>query len=293
VAADLSHAGARELIPPHVLERVPGCEGGQPPIAVARSSGGSVNTTWRVVTSAGRFVVRLHGEDPAALGIDRTREARLHAAAARADLAPALVYADPGGAFLITELLEGRPWKPGDFADPACLTRIAGTLKVLHSLPPPAVPRFDPAAILRRHVERIVQAEPSAAAELEALLARALAVLNALEGEGRTPCIVHNDLHHSNVIGWERPRLIDWEYAGVADPLFDLACVHAYYPQSARFDRLLLEETGLARAATPESLRLAGWLFVLLAYLWHRSRRISGAAGSGDLEAERELRERL
>lgn len=293
MAADLSHTGARELIPPHVLDRVPGCEGGRSPIAVTRNSGGSVNTAWRIVTSAGRFVVRLHGDDPAALGIDRSREALLHAAAARAGIAPALVYADPGGAFLITELLEGRPWKPGDFAYPARLERIAQTLRRLHSLPPPAVPPFDLAAILRRHVDRIVQAEPAAAAELDALLARALAALDRLQDEGRTPGIVHNDLHHTNIIGWERPRLIDWEYAGVADPLFDLACVHAYYPQSARFEDLLLEESGLGHAATPESLRLASWLFVLLAFLWYRVRRMAGSAGSDDLEAERELRKRL
>ena len=33
------------------------------------------------------------------------------------------------------------------------------------------------------------------------------------------------------MIGTRPPRLIDWEYAAVGDPLIDLACLLAYYPQ--------------------------------------------------------------
>ena len=75
--------------------------------------------------------------------------------------------------------------------------------------------------------------------------------------------LVHNDLHHSNLIGTERLYLLDWEYAAVTDPLFDLACVLAYYPQATPHADALLDAARLAGIATPEMLRQATWLYVL------------------------------
>jgi thiamine kinase-like enzyme len=46
-----------------------------------------------------------------------------------------------------------------------------------------------------------------------------------LLSETRRPALCHNDLVHSNIIGGETVRLIDWEYSAVGDPYFDLATV--------------------------------------------------------------------
>ena len=49
--------------------------------------------------------------------------------------------------------------------------------------------------------------------------------------------------------------LLDWEYAAVADPLFDLACMLAYYPQAAAHADALLDSSRLAGLGTAEMLR--------------------------------------
>ena len=58
--------------------------------------------------------------------------------------------------------------------------------------------------------------------------------------KGSTPCLCHNDVHHLNIVGSAPVRLIDWEYAGVGEPLFDLAsvCVYHRYRKPQR-ERLL------------------------------------------------------
>lgn len=270
------------------LLRVPGCENGSAPISIAQLFGGTTNAMFRVRTRRGVFVMRINEPDTTLLGIDRARELSLHAAAARAAIAPTLVYADPQMRFLITEYVEGHMWTAEDMADAGSLRRLATTLRRLHELSAPAVSAFDPSGLLRRHASRIALDEPEDAARIEAWVLRAQQIF--ADTGGRSPCIVHNDLHHSNLIG-SGPKLIDWEYAAVADPLLDLACLLAWYPASAAHTVLLLEECGLAPHSTPTALADAAWAFLLLSYLWYRSRRLAGMLdGAG---TERHLFERL
>ena len=60
--------------------------------------------------------------------------------------------------------------------------------------------------------------------ELQALIEEALPALNDHE-----PCLLHNDPHAWNVLvvesadGWRCSGWLDWEYAWVGDPVWDLA----------------------------------------------------------------------
>src|ERR1017187_2824837 len=109
MAQDLSSAGALAVTPPSPLARIPGWEA-QRPSAIAALPGGTINTSFRVDTRAGSFVLRLNGEAGAVLGADHTREAQLHAAAARAGVAPELIYADIAERFMIMRFVDGAAW---------------------------------------------------------------------------------------------------------------------------------------------------------------------------------------
>jgi len=87
--------------------------------------------------------------------------------------------------------------------------------------------------------------------------------------KGSTACLCHNDVHHLNVVGGENLRLIDWEYAGVGEPLFDLAsaCVYHRYGRSQR-ERLLSTYGAPSDTISWQRLELACWLFDYIRDLW-------------------------
>ena len=263
------------------------------PSAITALPGGTVNKSFRVETRAGSFVVRLNEGAGAVLGADHAREARLHAAAARAGVAPQLVYADPAHRFLIMRYVAGVAWQAADFASPRRLRELGATLRTLHAIAPPAVAPFDLGAILRGHGASLIETEPAERAFLESLMERGEAALALCARDGRQATIVHNDLHHSNLIRGERLYLIDWEYAAVADPIFDPACVLAYYPHAEPYAQELLDSTGVALQASMAVLTRARFVFLLLSFLWYRRRRLSGATASADRAAENALLRRL
>jgi thiamine kinase len=251
------------------LAQVPGAAAAGE-VAIQALAGGTSNAAFRVRTGQGDFVVRFHEPDTVDLGVDRGREALLHAAAAAAGLASRVVAADPEGRFLISEFLHGVPWRAVDMDDESRLAVLAQTLAQLHALPAPAVPALDLPALMARHVARIAAQDAAAAQELMPQLVRARNLLARQAQAARPACIVHGDLTHTNLIGHDRPALIDWEYAAVGDPLADLACLAAYYPQVLRHGATLLRCGGLSGSATLASLADLAWVYRLLSNLWHR-----------------------
>jgi thiamine kinase-like enzyme len=164
---------------------------------------------------------------------------------------------------------------------------------MLHGIAPPAVAPFNLGAILREHCAHLAAAAPAERALLARLLQQGEARLALCARGARKAVIVHNDLHHSNLIEADRLYFIDWEYAAVADPIFDLGCVLAYYPQAQLHAQELLDTAGLAEEASIAALGAASSLFVLLSFLWYRRRRLRCAVSAEVLAAEDALLRRL
>ncbi len=280
------------MIPAGVLAAVPGCEHGRAPHEIEPLTGGTANAAFRVRTDRGQFVVRLHDAASGEAGVDRAREALLQQQAAAAGLAPLIVAAGPQGRFWVSEFLPGEPWRAADMGDPLRLERLAHQLARLHALEPPAAPALDLGALIVAHAARIDAAGNPGGPVLGPLIERARTILDACARDGRHACVVHGDLYHANLIGRE-PKLIDWEYAAVTDPLFDLACLTAYYPQAAAHEELLLAGAGLGPGVPPGRHRDAAWVYVLLSSLWYRAFRLRATPGARDLEHEARLLERL
>ncbi len=293
MAQDLPRARASDLIPEHVLAHIPGLAAAGGSARAARLVGGTVNASFRVDTGAGQFVVRLHAPAIGVLGVNHAREARLHAAAAAAGLAPALVHVDPEHRFMIMEYVQGTPWQPADFSRVDRLRQLGVALRSLHAINPPVVAPFNLPALLHHHYRRLEQAEPADQRWLAQLMERAATAFRACRSGDRGSTMMHGDLHHSNLIGAERLYLLDWEYAAVADPLFDVACVLAYYPGAVAHADTLLDAARLTSEVDRQMLDQATWLYVLVSYLWYRSRRLATTVKSEDLAVEQELLKRL
>jgi thiamine kinase len=203
--------------------------------------GGGSNRSVRVTSAAGDWVVRLAGSEDEAFGINRVAERQVHAAAARAGFAPALVHAEPERGLLITEFVAGRALSRAELQSPDGLRALGARLGELHALPPPrGVRRLDVHEALAHYLELPdVAPGPMPRAELAARLRWSLATYR------RTAvAFCHNDLHWRNVIVADRLWFVDWEYGAVGDPLFELAAVVGYHDLDATQREALLAAHG-------------------------------------------------
>lgn len=259
------------------LALVPGLEQGAAPLRLQPLAGGHINTTWRVDTALGRYTLRLDG--PAAMrpGVARDRELLLHAAAAAAGLAAPIVRAEPAAQRLVCEYLSGRTWTEAHFQDPAALQRLGERLQLLHSLTPPGalVPpaagatRFDPEALTLSYLRQAAGAGVAVdgSGHVVAQLREALAQIAAAAAR---PVVVHGDLPYGNVLEGERLWLLDWEYAQVADPIYDVASIVAHLPLASGLQQRLLAAAGLGPAAG--RLPAAAFVYRVLTWAWHLAR---------------------
>jgi thiamine kinase len=230
---------------------------------------GLTNRSWLVTTERDRLVVRISNQSTADLQIDRKSEAAVLQLVARAGIGPEVLRADLGHGVLVTRYL-GATWTELDAQLPENIDRIAVLLRRLHALDAPASVRVvDLASTVHGYLRTL--AERGVRSGLTSQPLRECADETALQlREGSTPCLCHNDVHHLNVVkDGAGLRLIDWEYAGVGEPLFDLAslCVYHRYRRSQR-ERLLAAYAAPSEAISWQRLELACWLFDYIRDLW-------------------------
>jgi thiamine kinase-like enzyme len=176
--------------------------------------GGITNRNFRVVAGGEAFVLRIGGEDTDQLGIDRDVEHDASLAAAELGIAPDVVaYVEPEG-YLVTRYVEGEVGR-------AALEEVAPLLRRFHGGRPIAG-RFDSFRVVEAYADLArkhgVAIPPEYAAAKETA-DRIEARRGLIE---LRPC--HDDLLAANFIhDGTRVWIVDWEYAGMGDPAFDLA----------------------------------------------------------------------
>jgi thiamine kinase-like enzyme len=203
--------------------------------------GGLANRSWLVTSVIGHWVVRLAGASDARFAINRIAEYQVQAVAAALGLAPAVVHAAPEEGLLVSEHIAGRAWARADVRSPHGLRALGARLAEMHSLPPPrTVRRIDVHEVLTHYLELPI---PGACGFPREDLAARLRWSLATYGAG-PPALCHNDLHHLNIIAGDRLMFVDWEYAGVGDPLLELAAVIGYHDLDAGQREALLAAHG-------------------------------------------------
>jgi len=176
--------------------------------------GGITNHNFKVENGASAFVVRIGGKDTELLGIDRRVEHEASRVAAALGIGPEVVaFVEPEG-YLVTRFAEGEVGR-------VTVEDAAPLLRRLHM--GPAIPgRFDSFRVVEAYgaiaQERGVRLPPG----YESAKATADRIEWRRGPVDLRPC--HNDLLPANFIrGADRLWIVDWEYAGMGDPAFDLA----------------------------------------------------------------------
>jgi len=268
--------------------------------SVERLEGGISNHNFVVRVDGEAYVARLCEERPL-LGIDRRNEVICHRAASGLGLAPEIIHSEKG--LLVTRFAAGRTLAAIDLRQPDCLARVAALLRRLHeswnALAGEMV-YFCPFQTVRTYAATAANVGAHLPGDIAQLLADA--ALLARRIAPFRPVLCHNDLLAANLID-ERGRLwlVDWEYAGVGHPCFDLANLSANAQFANELDRDLLNS--YYRDSTPEhlaELRIFKAMSLLRESLWATIQTVASDIdfdyhryAAENLEAYRQARSRL
>ena len=271
---------ARELVP------------GRGELKFEHLSGGLESETYRVSRDGTFYAVKV-----GAATAQRRFEAQVLPSAAAAGLAPRLLAVDPDRRMLVLEWLAGTPMS--EAAAQRAQLAIASLLRAVHELPvPPGARPMSPRTWIE-HYQAALAASGSQG--VGRLAPRAAEWLTRLEAEQKPPrCVCHSDLHRLNVLVREPGRqealvLLDWEYAHVSEPFWDLAGWSANNDLDAPGRRALLGAYLNREPSAPQSARLEAlcWLYDYVCLQWiglYVTRRGRAAAAFEARAAELERR---
>jgi thiamine kinase len=226
-----------------ILQHLPGMGGGR---VIERLMDGPTNASYLVEQDGERFVLRIDKPEAERLGMNRVNERSVCEALATAGLTPAYHWFDSVEGVSLRPFIAGRSLDREDLKKPRTLRRLADVLRRLHRLPPVGV-RFDAAGAIGRYAAQL--GTPQAAA----LAQRAHGLLAEIERNAVAPALCHNDLVAGNILETEAGHLllIDWEYAAIGDPYFDLAVVVRHHDLNDELADCLLSAY-LQRASSKE-----------------------------------------
>jgi aminoglycoside phosphotransferase (APT) family kinase protein len=257
------------------LHRLPGMAGAR---VVEQLADGPTNSSYRVQQGDEMYVLRLDNPGAAELGLRRDNDRLVCEEMAAAGLGAPFLHFDPESGSCLRRFVPGRCLQPADLREPGTLSALGRVLRRLHDLPPVGA-EFAPLAAARRYASQLNT--PASAMLLE----QAEATADILSDFERRPALCHNDLLAENILdtGAGELLLIDWEYAGVGDPWFDLAVVVAHHglPGEAAAHLLAAYLDGPVPDRERVHLALQCNFYRCLLVLWNR-RVAAGNGAPGD-----------
>ncbi len=264
---DRHHSEKRRV--PHeldtILREIPQLTG-QP--VVTPLLDGITNHNYRIESGDEIYVLRVAGENTAQLGIDRAYEHHCAQAAAAIGVGAEVIAWLPHHRALLTRFLPGRVLSVGDASCADVLQRVALALRKLHQSP--AVPgEFSAFQTIEQYKSLAVAAGVKLPHDWSAVAEELAALRRATEG-CKLACPCHNDLLPANLIDdGDAVRIIDWEYAGMGDPFFDLGNFAENHCLSTEQERDLLRlYVGQAGRQDWQRLRMMRRVSALREALW-------------------------
>jgi thiamine kinase-like enzyme len=182
--------------------------------------GGLTNRVYRI----GDVVLRLPGRGTEAY-IDRANEAAAARAAALAGVSPEVIHADPASGLMLTRFLPGTvTMSPAAFrARPGSPARAARAFARLHASGARFPARFELFAMIDDYLRLLSGKDVALPTGYHDILHEAGAVRTALAARPLPLAPCHCDPLCENFLDTgDRMWIVDWEYSGMNDPMWDL-----------------------------------------------------------------------
>jgi thiamine kinase-like enzyme len=187
--------------------------------------GSLTNLSYKLSTSMGTYVLRLPGEDTFDY-IDRRAEEHNGRVAASLGINAEVLHFDAEDGTMLSRFISGGVPLDGESfeRDPMLPARAALVLRRVHRLGPVFESRFDVFSMIRSYLDILYKLRMPPPEDYYEVRREAEAVRLVLQASpvGLAPC--HNDPWPGNfvVASGGNLHLIDWEFSGMNDPIWDL-----------------------------------------------------------------------
>jgi thiamine kinase-like enzyme len=187
--------------------------------------GGLTNANYLVSDGGETFVLRLPGVGTQDY-IDRAVEAVAARATAEIGVNAPLLLFDPADGLQVTRFVEGRTMSEAGFKDHGAIARAAVALRTVHTTSKPFAKNFEVFAMISAYLAILTAKNTALPDGYAASLARAEAVRTVLNAATITLAPCHCDPLAENFVDTgSKMHLLDWEYSGNNDPMWDLGDV--------------------------------------------------------------------
>ena len=214
-------------------------------------SGALTNVCYKVTMGAAAYVLRLAGEGTSDY-IDRAAEKYNARVAAAAGINVEVIYFDAENGTMVTRFVEGISRNGGqDFSrDTGAPIRAAQLLKRVHRLREVFESRFYVFDEIEDYVELLRGWLPALPQKYYEVRQRAVRLALEASPVPLVPC--HNDPWPGNLLdAGARIYLIDWEYSGMNDPMWDLGDLSEYLVRHHQHCQVEREQDVAARKVYP------------------------------------------
>ena len=185
---------------------------------------GITNESYHLKFSKDEYVLKFFNHQAIDLGVDHKNEMRVMSRVEHLDITPTVIYFDLDEEFSVSRWINGDYWRKADFAQPELIHALVQRIKDLHMTNTDGLHEVD--LIERSHCyrEKVIEQDRYPELTNDEIVDKIEAIIHASRAE-IDDCLCHNDILASNIINQDHIYLLDWEFAGVTCPYFELAVI--------------------------------------------------------------------
>lgn len=188
------------------------------PREVQLLASGQSNQTLRLLTDTEDHVLKCWRYEQV-FAVDRELEVSIQKQLAQYSLAPEVLDYHLEQGWLLQPYYQAPSLQQANLSPLVKATFLADTLSKIHRTQVD-VPAWSMAQRVEHYLQQLRSIDPSLASQMNEQL---VPVQWLLDDWLSYPVLCHNDLSMNHILMTEPVRVIDWEYAGIGHPLFDIA----------------------------------------------------------------------
>jgi thiamine kinase len=225
---------------------------------------------------AKQYVIRLNAQNAQSLYLNRTAEWHIHQSIAQYNICTPYVYRDPKDRYWIRPFIEDKTLHETlantlDGITSKLLNQLAKKLKLIHSTPiSKSWPRIDLKQRTDHYWQQIFKRLTQQSSDMRVKLENLKYQLDSrLKTQGYGPRLCHMDPNPNNWITDHKDiYLIDWEYAAIGNPAWDIAVLCDTFELTESQQDSLLEYYG-NRQINKKQLNTASNQMKYISALWY------------------------